>query len=93
MSIITARLTPAYIKVCSDKRLRPFSSNKLRLSLVKTELFKGTFFNRIRYLWNNLHDNLRTEGLSLSCFNKHCRDFYKNKIGGFDPDCPHVIWA
>ena len=29
---------------CSGKRLRSFSSNKLRLNLVKTKLFKGTFF-------------------------------------------------
>ena len=78
---------------CSDKRLRSFSSNKLRLNLVKTKLFKGTFFNRIPYLWNKLPDNLKTEDLSLSCFKKHCRDFYKNRIRGFDPDCPHVTWA
>ena len=37
--------------------------------------------------------NLRTEDLSLSCFKKHCRDFYKNKIRGFDPDRPHVVWV
>ena len=77
MTIIIARLTAAYIKFCSDKRLRSFSSNKLRLTLVKTELFKGTFLNRIPYLWNNLPDNLRTEDLSLSGFNKHCRDFMR----------------
>ena len=67
---------------CSDKRLRSFSNNKLRLNLVKTKLFKGTFFNRIPYLWNKLPDNLKTEDLSLSCFKKHCRDFYKNRIRG-----------
>ena len=27
------------------------------------------------------------------CFKKHCRDFYKNKIRGFDPDHPCVTWA
>ena len=29
------------------------------------------------YLWNNLHENLRTEDLSLSFVKKRCRDFYK----------------
>ena len=84
----------SYFQFCSDRWLRSFSSNKLRLNLVKTELFKGTFLNRIPYLWNNLPYNLRTEDLSLSaCFKKRCRDFYKTKIRGFDPDRSHVTWA
>ena len=47
----------SYFQFCSDKRLGSFSSNNLRLNLVKTELFKGTFLDRIPYLWNNLPDN------------------------------------
>ena len=65
----------SYFQFCSDKRLGSSSSNKLRLNLVKTELFKGTFLNRIPYLWNSLPDKLRAEELSLSCFKKHCRNF------------------
>ena len=45
--------------------------------------------DRIRYSWNNLPENLRTEDLSLSCFKKHCRDFYKN--GDFDPGHKIVV--
>ena len=75
---------------CSDKRLRSYSSNKLKINQVRTELFKGTFFNRLPYLWNNLPDKLRTSNLSLSLFKKQCNEFYKNK--SFDPDLPHVIW-
>ena len=29
------------------------------------------------YLWNNLHENLRTEDLNLSFVRKRCRGFYK----------------
>ena len=67
-------LFDSYFQFCFDKRLGSFSNHKLRLNLVKTELFKETFLNRIPYLWNNLPDNLRTEDLSLSCFKKHCRN-------------------
>ena len=83
----------SYFQFCSDKILRSFSSNKLRLNLVKTQLFKVTFLNRIPYFWNNLPDNLRTEDLSLSYFKKHCRHFYKSKVRGFDPDRPNVTWV
>ena len=65
----------SYFQFCSDKRLGSFSSNKLRLNLVKSELFKPTFLNIIPCLWKNLPDNLRTEDLSLSCFKKGCRNF------------------
>ena len=77
-----------YFEFCSDKRLRSFSSNKLKINKVRTELFKGTFFNRLPYLWNNLPDKLRTSNLSLSLFKKQCNDFYKKK--SFDPDRPHA---
>ena len=83
----------SYFQFCSDRWLRSFSSNNLRLNLVKTELFKGTFLNRIPYYWNNLPYNLRTEDLSLPCFKKCWRDFYKTKIRGFDLDRSHVTWA
>ena len=33
-----------YFDFCSDKRLRSYSSNKLKINKVRTELFKGTFF-------------------------------------------------
>ena len=59
-----------YFEFCSDKRLRSYSSNKLKINNVRTELFKGTFFNRLPYLWNNLADKLRTSNLSLSLFKK-----------------------
>ena len=39
-----------YFDFCSDKRLRSYSSNKLKINKVRTELFKGTFFNRLPYL-------------------------------------------
>ena len=32
-----------YFEFCSDKRLRSYSSNKLKINNVSTELFKGTF--------------------------------------------------
>jgi len=32
-----------YFEFCSDKRLRSYPSNKLRINKVRTELFKGTF--------------------------------------------------
>ena len=79
-----------YFDFCSDKRLRSYSSNKLKINKVRTELFKGTFFNRLPYLWNNLPDKLRTSNLSLSLFKKQCNEFYKKK--SFDPDRPHVTW-
>ena len=55
-----------YFEFCSDKRLRSYSSNKLKINKVRTELFKGTFFNRLPYLWNNLPEKLRTSNLSPS---------------------------
>ena len=61
-----------YFEFCSDKRLRSYSSNKL----------KGTFLNRLLYLWNHLPDKLRTSNLSLSLFKKK----------SFDPDHPHATW-
>ena len=79
-----------YFDFCSDKRLRSYSSNKLKINKVRTELLKGTFFNRLPYLWNNLPDKLRTSNLSLSLFKKQCNEFYKKK--SFDPDYPHVTW-
>ena len=59
-----------YFNFCSDKRLRSYSSNKLKINNVRTELFKGTFFNILPYLWKNLPDKLRTSNLSLSLFKK-----------------------
>ena len=82
--------TERYFNFCSDKRLRSYSSNKLKINKVRTELFKGTFFNRLPYLWNNLPERLRTSNFSLSLFKKHCNDFYKTM--SFDPDHPHVTW-
>ena len=43
-----------YFDFCSDKRLRSYSGNKLKINMVRTELFKGTFLTRLPYLWNNL---------------------------------------
>lgn len=79
----------SYFEFCSDKRLRFYSSSKLELNRVRTELFKGTFFNRITYLRNNLLEKLRTGNLSLFCFTKCCKELYKH----FDPDRPHVTWV
>ena len=73
-----------------DKRLRSYSSNKLKINKVRTELFKGTFFNRLPYLWYNLPDKLRTSNLSLSLFKKQCNEFYKKK--SFNPDHLHATW-
>lgn len=80
-----------YFEFCSDTRLRSYSSNKLKINSVKTQLFKGTFFNRLPYLWNNLPDQLRTSNFSLSSFKKHCIEHYKTIH--FDPDRPYVTWA
>ena len=80
-----------YFEFCSDKRLRSYSGNKLKINSVRTELFKGTFFNRLLYLWNNLPEKLRTSNLSLLSFKKQCIEFYKTK--DFDPDHPHVTWT
>ena len=44
----------SYIEFCSDKRLGSFTQGKLKTARCKNELFKGTFFNRIVCLWNNL---------------------------------------
>ena len=79
-----------YFDFCSDKRLRSNSSDKLKINKVRTELFKGTFFNKLPYLWNNLPDKLRTSNLSLSLFKKQFNEFYKKK--SVDPDHPHVTW-
>ena len=38
------------------------------INRVRTELFKGTFFNRIPHLWNSLPDELRTANSSVSSF-------------------------
>jgi len=45
----------SYFEFCSDERLRSHASNKLKINIVRTEPFKGTFFNRIPYLWNSLY--------------------------------------
>ena len=80
-----------YFDFCSDKRLRSYSNNtESKINQVRTGLFKGTFVNRLPYLWNNLPDKLRTSNLSLSLFTKQCNEFYKTK--SFDPDPPHVTW-
>ena len=63
---------------------------RLKINKVRTALFKGTFFNRLPYLWNNLPDKLRTSNLSLSLFKKQWNEFYKKK--SFDPDHPHITW-
>ena len=40
-----------YFEFCSDKNiLSSYSSNKLKINKVRTELFKGTFFNSLPYL-------------------------------------------
>ena len=57
-----------YFEFFTHKRLRLYSSNKLKINNVSTELFKGAFFNTLPYLWNNLPDKLRTSNLSLSLF-------------------------
>jgi len=80
-----------YFKFCSDKRLRSYSNNKLKINTVKTELFKATFFNRIPYLWNNLPLNIRNNNnLGIAIFKKQCTEFYKTKK--FGPDNPKVTW-
>ena len=55
------------------------------------EHFKGTFFNRIPYLWNNLPDALRTTNCSVSSFKRLCSIFYKDRV--FDPDHHNNTWA
>src|SRR6056300_1248424 len=76
-----------YFKFCSDKRLRSYSNNKLKINTVKTELFKATFFNRIPYLWNNLPLNIRNNNnMGIARFKKQCTEFYKTKQ--FNPDNP-----
>ena len=79
-----------YFDFCSDRRLRSYSSNKLKINQVRTELFKGTSFNRLPYLWNNLPGKLRTPNLSLSFFKTQCNEFYEKK--NFDPDHLYVTW-
>ena len=59
-----------YFDFSSDKRLRSYSSNTLKINQVRTKLFKATFFNRLPYLWNNLPDKLRASNLSLSLLKK-----------------------
>ena len=81
----------SYFQFCSDERLRSHSSNKLKINRVRTELFKGTFFNRIPYLWNNLPDELKTANSSVSSFKRLCTIFYKDKV--FDPERPYTTWA
>ena len=81
----------SYFKFCSDERLRSHASNKLKINRVRTEHFKGTFFNRIPYLWNNLPDALRTTNCSVFSFKRLCTIFYKDRV--FDPDYPNVTWA
>ena len=38
-----------YFEFCSDKRLRSYSSNRLKINKVRTESFKGTSFNGLLY--------------------------------------------
>ena len=80
-----------YVQFCSDTRLRSFSQGKLKLSKCRTELFKGTYFNRIPYLWNNLPQDLRTSTVNPGLFTKKCKEHYKTKV--YDPDRPHVSWT
>ena len=68
-------------------RLRFFSRNTLRQPNCLREHFK---WNSLFHPWNNSPKKVRTEDLSLSCFKKCCREFYKNKIRDFDPDYPHA---
>lgn len=81
----------SYFQFCSDERLRSHASNKLRINRFRTELFKGTFFNRIPYLWNNLPDALRTASCSVSSFKRLCTNFYNDRV--FDPEHPCTTWA
>jgi len=39
----------SYFQFCSDERLRSHASDKLKINRVRTELLKGTFFNRIPF--------------------------------------------
>ena len=75
----------------SDDRPRSHASNKLKINRVRTEHFKGTFFNRIPYLWNILPDALRTTKCNVSSLKRLCTIFYKDRV--FDPDHPNVAWA
>ena len=81
----------SYFQFCSDERLRSHTSNKLKINRVRAEHFKGTFFNRIPYLWNSFPDTLRTANCSVSSFKRLCTIFYKYRV--FDPDHPNVTWA
>ena len=78
----------SYFQFCSDERLRSYASNKLKINRVRTELFKGTFFYRIPYLWNNLPDALRTANCSVSSLKRLCTIFHKDKV--FDPEHPYT---
>ena len=73
----------SYFQFCSDDRLRSYASIKLKINRVRTEHFKGTFFNRIPYLWNNLPDALRTTNCSVSSFKRLCTIFLQRS--GFRP--------
>lgn len=80
----------SYIEFCSDKRLRSFAQGKLKTARCKSELFKGSFFNRIVYLWNNLPENLRTTSHSPSSFKLLCENHYK--LLNFNPERLNVSW-
>ena len=80
-----------YFWFCSDERLRSHANNKLKNNRFTTELFKGTFFNRVPCLWNDLPDALRTANCSISSFKRLCNNFYKDR--GFDPKHPYTTWA
>jgi len=53
--------------------------------IAETELFKGIFFNRIPYLWNNLADDeVNYSGSFVLIF---------IKIRHLTPKCPHAPWT
>ena len=81
-----------YFEFCSDERLRSCTSNKLKINSVTTELFKGTYFNRIHYLWNNLPEEMRKCDCSLPTLKKKLyNDYYIHKT--FNPDNPNALWV
>ena len=63
----------------------------MKINRAGTELLEGTFLNWIRYLWNNLPDELRTANFRVFSFKSLCTTFYRGKA--FDPEHTHTAWA
>ena len=81
-----------YISSYSDKRLRSFSEGKLKLGQCRTELYKQTFYNKIRYMCNNLTKFLRLIDFNPSSFTKNCNEIYMSEIKYFNANKPSVSW-